>query len=111
MAIDYGSKVALYNLGLFYAEQRNFNLAIKYYLKAILFDADTIKNIISIMPTLSCELQLEILELVPLMRTHEYFNKFPYMVHHMYNYKKIEMVKCLSPYLIDDMVDICLAYY
>jgi tetratricopeptide (TPR) repeat protein len=112
MAIEHGSKMALYNLGLFYEQLYNFNVAIKYYLKAILFDSGTITNIVRLIPKVFQEQQLDILELVPQIRTtDEYFNRISIATRTLFLGKKMEMTRCLSNYLIDDLVDICLSYY
>jgi Tfp pilus assembly protein PilF len=112
MAIEHGSKMALYNLGLFYEQLYNFDPAIKYYLKAILFDAGTIHNIVRLIPKVFLEQQLEILELVPQIRTtDEYFNRISIAARTLFLGKKMEMTRCLSNYLINDLVDICLSYY
>ena len=112
MAIEHNSKTALYNLGLFYEEHHKFNLATKYYLKAVLVDADTIKDIVRIIPSLSQELQLDILESVPRIRTtNEYFHKIPEAVRTIFANKQMEMMRCLISCLIQDVANICVAYY
>ena len=112
MAIEYGSKMASYNLGYLYEEQHKFDLALKYYLQAILFDAETIQNIVRLIPILDREQQLEILESVGQIRTiYEYYMALPIDVRKLFVDKQAEMTKCLSNYLINDLVNICVSYY
>ena len=113
MAIEHNSsKMAPYNLGRLYEEQHKFNLATRYYLKAVLFDAYTIKDSVRIIPNLSYESQLEILELVVQIRTNdEYLMEISDTVHTLFANKQMEMTRCLSNYLIGDLVNICLSYY
>jgi len=111
-AIKYNHVPSMRDLGNLYVKENNPELAIKYYLKGILFDATMIKYIISIITKLPTNLQLEILELVPQIRTTDkYFRKIPANVHHLYVSKKLEMQKCLLHCLMNDPTDICLSYY
>ena len=69
-------------------------------------------RIIAIIPKLSPKEQLDILESVPLIRTNDgLFDLIPIAVHYLYMNKKMKMLRYLSRYLIDDIVDICLSYY
>jgi tetratricopeptide (TPR) repeat protein len=100
------------NLGSLYCNQNKFDLATTYYLKALLFDATIIKNIINIIRKVSNETQLEILELVPEIRTtDEYFNKLHREVYFRYTNKKVEMAQRLACHLNGDVIGICLEYY
>jgi hypothetical protein len=77
-----------------------------------LFDADSIQDIVRLIPMLTREQQLEILELVPQIRTTcEYFYSIPIVVRTLFANKQMEMTRCLSNYLINDLIDICVAYY
>jgi tetratricopeptide (TPR) repeat protein len=103
---------AMYNLGDLYEKQRKFDLAAKYYLKAISFNVGTVKNIAGIIPKISHDQQLDILELVVQIRSNEvYFMNISEEVRTIFANKKMEMIRCLSNYLIDDLVDICVNYY
>jgi tetratricopeptide (TPR) repeat protein len=111
MAIDQNNSSAMNNLGLLYEAQRKFNLAIKYYIKALSFDANVMQNIVAIMPKVSQETQLLVLELVPQIRTMNEIIHIPPTVYFQFTNKKIKISRYLARYLIDDIVDICLAYY
>jgi tetratricopeptide (TPR) repeat protein len=100
------------NLGSLYEEHYKFNLAIKYYLKALLYDGKIIERIVNIIPKLSYELQLELLEVIPQIRTNDmYFKKLHHTVCFKFMDKKMGMLRHLSNYLIGNLVDICLDYY
>jgi hypothetical protein len=86
-------------------------LAVKYYIKAVDCDSTAIQSIHDIIPTVSTELQSKILELVPQLRFSNKILEIPPTVYFMFMDKKMKISRLLSKYLIDDIADICLAYY
>jgi hypothetical protein len=95
-----------------YIQRNKFSLAIKHYARFASFGVNLINRIINIVPKLSQEQQLEILETVSLTRTNdELFHSIPRTVHQLYMDKKIQISRYLSYHLIDDIADICLSYY
>lgn len=121
-AIEHNSPFAMNNLGQLYKRQKKFDLAIQYYLMALTFYMNiempkkdiekTLLRIVKIIPNVSREQQLEILEVVPQIRSiHEYFIQIPNTVHFLFTNKKVEMARRLYRPLNDDLVDICLSYY
>ena len=111
MAIENGNLKAMKNLGHLYDAQNKFDLAIKYYLKVLSFDANVISKIITIIPKVSQEIQLQVLELVPQIRTMNEILHIPPTVYFQFMNKTIKISRWLARYLIDDIVDICLDYY
>ncbi len=106
------NSIIMCNLGHLHEKQNKFYLAIKYYLKALPVDATVLPKIIDIIPKVPQETQLLVLELVPQIRSNnEYFMKIPNTVHYMFLKKNIKISQYLSNYMINDIVDICLAYY
>jgi len=102
----------LEKLGNVYKKQCKFDLATKYYIRALYYYPVLIYKICEMIPILSHETQLEILDCIPLIRTDdEYFHKISCSVHNLFMKKQIKICQYLSYYLIRELVDICLAYY
>ena len=110
-AIEHNSLRAIGDLGSLYQEQRKLDLAVKYYIKAAVSNGERIEIIYDIIPTVSPELQLEILELVPQLRTVNKIIQIPPIVYFSFVDKKMKISRLLSKYFIDDIADICLSYY
>ena len=111
MAVEHGHTCieAIYDLGCLYRDQDKLDLALKYYLRYILFNDDIILDIVAVIPQVSEELQLDI---VPQIRyDNYYFMTVPNTVHNLYMEKKIELSRRASNYLNYDIVSICLSYY